>query len=96
MGCKNFMFKPFTKERRNSSEFSDIFALVINTFFMFDHCWKSCESFINICYLHDFFPFSFHVFLALDGVMAEVMVCIDLRIAVVIHGFLSACGNPRF
>ena len=28
MGCKNFIFKLFTKERRNSSEFSEFFALL--------------------------------------------------------------------
>ena len=28
MGCKNFTFKLFTKERRNSSEFSEMFDLV--------------------------------------------------------------------
>ena len=27
-GCKTFTFKPFTKERRNSSEFSEICALL--------------------------------------------------------------------
>ena len=64
--CKNFIFKLFTKERKISSEFSEIFAL-LSMFFMFDHCWKGCKSFIKI-YLHDFFPCSFHVILALvDG-----------------------------
>ena len=62
--CKNFIFKLFTKERKISSEFSEIFAL-LSMFFMFDHCWKGCKSFINICYLHDFFPCSFQVILAL-------------------------------
>ena len=28
MGCKNFIFKRFTKERKNSSEFSELFALL--------------------------------------------------------------------
>ena len=51
MGCKNFVFELFTKTRRNSSESSEI----ISMFFMFDHSWKVCQSFINICYLHDFF-----------------------------------------
>ena len=54
MRCKNFIYKLFTKERKISSEFSEIFAL-LSMFFMFDHCWKGCKSFINICYLHDFF-----------------------------------------
>ena len=40
-------------------------------FFMFDHCWKGCKSFISICCLHDFFPCTFHVILALDEVMVE-------------------------
>ena len=66
MRCKNFIYKLFTKERKISSEFSEIFAL-LSMFFMFDHCWKGCKSFIKI-YLHDFFPCSFHVILALvDG-----------------------------
>ena len=59
-----------------------------------------------------FFPCSFHVILALVEVMVSMgvfivfwltcflcsfsLLSIDLRIAVVIHGFLSACGNPRF
>ena len=75
MGCKNFIFKIFTTERKNLSEFSEIFAL-LSMFFKFDHCWKGCKSFINICYLHDFFPCSFHVILALDEVMVEVMVSV--------------------
>ena len=41
--------------------------------FMFDHCWKGRKSIINICYLHDFFSYPFHVILALDEVMAEVI-----------------------
>ena len=57
MGCKNSIFKLFSKEPRNSSEFSEIFV--------FDRCCKGCKSFINICYLHDFFPCMFHVILAL-------------------------------
>ena len=31
------------------------FCCVISMFFIFDHSWKVCQSFINICYLHDFF-----------------------------------------
>ena len=60
MGCRNFIYKLFIKERRKSLEFSEMFASVINgMIFMFDHCWKSCKSFINICYLYDFFSIFF-------------------------------------
>ena len=65
MGCKNFTLKLFTKERRNSSEFSEIFALLSICFFVFDRCYKGCKSFINIFYLYDVFPCSFHVIMAL-------------------------------
>ena len=41
--------------------------------FMFDHGQKGRKYFINICDLHDFFPYSFHVILALDEVMVEVI-----------------------
>ena len=41
--------------------------------FTFDNCWKGRKSFINICYLNDFFPYSFHVILALGKEMAEVI-----------------------
>ena len=46
--------------------------------FMFDHFWKGYKSFINICYLHDFFSCSFHVILPLDEVMIEVMVSVGV------------------
>ena len=42
--------------------------------FMFDHCCKDHKSFIIIiCYLHDFFHIFFHVILAQDELMAEVI-----------------------
>ena len=60
MGCRNFIFKLLTKERRKSLEFSEMIAIVINgMIFMFDHCWKARKSFINICYLYDFFSIFF-------------------------------------
>ena len=68
MGCRNFTFKHFTKERKKSLEF---FSLN-NMFFMFDHCWNGRTFFINICYLH-YFPYSFHLILALGEVMTEVI-----------------------
>ena len=74
MGWRNFHFKLFTKDRRKSLEFSEIFAVINGMIFMFDHCWNNRKSFINIFYLHDFFPYSFHVILALDEVMAEVII----------------------
>ena len=40
------------------------------------HVWSSLI--INIFYLHDFFPFLFHVILALDEVIAEVMVSVGV------------------
>ena len=77
-GCRKFIFKLFTKERRKSLEFSEMFASVINEMiFMFDHCWKGRKSFINICYLYDFFPYSFHVILTLDEVMGEVILLVS-------------------
>ena len=69
MGCRNFVFKLFTKEQRRSLEFS---YLINDMFFMFDYCWKDRKSFINICYLH-YFPYSFQFILALDEVMTEVI-----------------------
>ena len=79
MRRKNFIFKLFTKERKIPSEFSEIFAL-LSMFFMFDHCWKGCKPFINICYLHDFFPCSFHVILALVEVMVSMGVFIYISV----------------
>ena len=52
-----------------------MFAL-LSMFLIFDHCWKGCKSFINICYLHDFFPCLFHVILALVEVMVSMGVFI--------------------
>ena len=85
MGCKNLIFKFFTKERRKSLELS---SLINDMFFMFDHCWKGCKSFINVCYLH-YFPCSFHVILALNEVMAEVISFGIGRSFLIIFLFLS-------
>ena len=70
MRRKNFIFKLFTKERKNSSEFSEIFAFLLMCF-MFGRCWKGCKFFINACYLHNFCPCLFHVILALVEVMVS-------------------------
>ena len=56
IGCRNL-------ELRNSLEFSETFCSVINDlFFMFAQCWKGCKSFVNICYLHNFFHVRFMSF----------------------------------
>ena len=69
MGCRNFIFKLFIKERRKSLEFA---SLINDMFFVFDKFWKGRKCFINICYLH-YFPYSFHVILALDEVITEAI-----------------------
>ena len=84
MGCRNFTFKHFTKERKKSLEFSSL----NNTFFMFDHCWNGRKFFINICYLH-YFPYSFHPILALDEAMTEVISFGIRRSFLIIFLFLS-------
>ena len=134
VGCRNFIFKLFTKERRESLEFSEIFALLSMTCFS---CLIIVGKTVNllltfaICMI--FKKKYFHVILALEEIMAEVvsfgirrsflivllfllniswrtllikkifwlrllcsfsLLCIDLRIPIVTHGFLSACGNP--
>ena len=74
MGFRNFIFKLFTKERKKSLEFSQNFCYVINgMIFMFDHCWKSRKSFLTFVICMIFFPHSFHVILALDQVIGEVI-----------------------
>ena len=68
MKCRNFIFKLFTKEQRNS--------LSLPLMIYVAHvccCRKGCKSLIPICYLHDFFLCSFHFILALDEVMVEVI-----------------------
>ena len=71
MKCRNFIFKPFTKERRNSLEFLAILSLLSMYIFHVRHCWKGCKPLITICYLHDFFLCSFRILLALDEVVVE-------------------------
>ena len=59
--CKNFIFKLFTKERKISSEFSEIFAL-LSMFFMFDHCWKGCKLLLTFVICMIFFHVLFKLF----------------------------------
>ena len=74
MECRNFIFKLFTKERRNSLEFLGILSL-LSMIYLFHVCCcrNGCKSLIPICYLHDFFLCSFHIILASDEVMVEVI-----------------------
>ena len=74
MGCKKFIFKLFTKERRNSSEFSDIFALLSICFSCLIIVGKVVNLLLTFVTCMIFFPCSFHVILTLDDVMVEVMV----------------------
>ena len=74
MKCRNFIFKLFTKEQRNSLEFLGILSLPLMIYvFHVCCCRKGCKSLIPICYLHDLFLCSFRVILVSDEVMVEVI-----------------------
>ena len=74
MGCKNFTLKLFTKERRNSSEFSEIFALLSICFLCLIVVTKVVNLLLTFFICMMFFHVRFMSLWPLDEVMVEVMV----------------------
>ena len=70
IGCKTLSWS-FLLKSEGIHQSSQKFLLCYQHVF---HVWKGCKSFINICYLHDFFLCSFYVISALGDVMVEIIV----------------------
>ena len=74
MGYKNSIFKLFSKEPRNSSEFSEILALISICFLCLIVVAKLANLLLTFVICMIFFHVRFMSFWPLDEVMVDVMV----------------------